>query len=456
MIKTYVLDTNVLIQTPDAIYRFKENDLVIPLMVLEELDGLKKAEGEKGVNARASIRELERLRQTGDLLAGVQLKDGGRLRIESNCVNVELPEELPDSKMDNRILRVCKALRDNGENVVLVTKDIVLRVKAAIINIPAEDFESEQVVQGEHQYTGRITCYAPEDQFKEFSKKGMGRDSLYQVDEEGNAFSPQLYENQFVVIKADQSQKKTQLGRIEGDKVVPLKYKKVKPYGVEPRSAGQYFLQEALMMPSDKAPLVIVKGMAGTAKTFYSLAVGLEKTLNDTDGEYRRILISRPNAQFDDDIGFLPGDEQDKIAPLLRPILDNLEQLIDSDEEERYKNELELRGKVDEVFDRGIIQAEALNFIRGRSIVKTYLIIDEAQNTTPNQIKGIITRAGRGTKIVLLGDPFQIDKPFLDERTNGLSYAAEHMKGSKYCCQITMQADEGERSDLAMDAVERL
>lgn len=456
MIKTYVLDTNVLIQTPDAIYRFKENDLVIPLMVLEELDGLKKAEGEKGVNARASIRELERLRQTGDLLAGVQLKDGGRLRIESNCVNVELPEELPDSKMDNRILRVCKALRDNGENVVLVTKDIVLRVKAAIINIPAEDFESEQVVQGEHQYTGRITCYAPEDQFKEFSKKGMGRDSLYQVDEEGNAFSPQLYENQFVVIKADQSQKKTQLGRIEGDKVVPLKYKKVKPYGVEPRSAGQYFLQEALMMPSDKAPLVIVKGMAGTAKTFYSLAVGLEKTLNDTDGEYRRILISRPNAEFDDDIGFLPGDEQDKIAPLLRPILDNLEQLIDSDEEERYKNELELRGKVDEVFDRGIIQAEALNFIRGRSIVKTYLIIDEAQNTTPNQIKGIITRAGRGTKIVLLGDPFQIDKPFLDERTNGLSYAAEHMKGSKYCCQITMQADEGERSDLAMDAVKRL
>lgn len=456
MIKTYVLDTNVLIQAPDAIYRFKENDLVIPLMVLEELDGLKKAEGEKGVNARASIRELERLRQTGDLLAGVQLKDGGRLRIESNCVNVELPEELPDSKMDNRILRVCKALRDNGENVVLVTKDIVLRVKAAIINLPAEDFESEQVVQGEHQYTGRITCYAPEDKFKEFSKKGMGRDSLYQVDEEGNAFSPQLYENQFVVIKADQSRKKTQLGRIEGDKVVPLKYKKVKPYGVEPRSAGQYFLQEALMMPSDKAPLVIVKGMAGTAKTFYSLAVGLEKTLNGTEGEYRRILISRPNAQFDDDIGFLPGDEQDKIAPLLRPILDNLEQLIDSDEEERYKNELELRGKVDEVFDRGIIQAEALNFIRGRSIVKTYLIIDEAQNTTPNQIKGIITRAGRGTKIVLLGDPFQIDKPFLDERTNGLSYAAEHMKGSKYCCQITMTADEGERSDLAMDAVERL
>ncbi len=165
----------------------------------------------------------------------------------------------------------------------------------------------------------------------------MAKDVLYLVDEEGQRRQPELYENQFVIIKADQSRKKTQLGRIEGNKVVPLEFKKAKPYGVEPRSAGQYFLQEALMMPSEKAPLVIVKGMAGTAKTFYSLAVGLEKALNSTEEEYRRILVSRPNAQFDEEIGFLPGDEQDKIAPLLRPILDNLEQLIDSDEEERYK-----------------------------------------------------------------------------------------------------------------------
>ena len=456
MKKTYVLDTNVLIQAPDAIYRFEDNDLVIPLIVLEELDGLKKAEGEKGLNARAAIRELERLRQTGDLLEGVQLKDGGKLRVEFNCINVMLPDELPDAKMDNRILRVCKALRDQGEHVILVTKDIVLRLKASVIDIPADDFVSEQVVRGEQQYTGRIQCFAPEEEFKGFSKKGMAKDVLYLVDEEGRKLSPELFENQFVILKADQSRKKTQLGRVEGNKVVPLEYKKAKPYGVEPRSAGQYFLQEALMMPSDKAPLVIVKGMAGTAKTFYSLAVGLEKALNSSEGEYRRILISRPNAQFDEEIGFLPGDEQDKIAPLLRPIFDNLEQLIDSDETQRYKNELELSGKIDEVFDRGIIQAEALNFIRGRSIVKTYLIIDEAQNTTPNQIKGIITRAGRGTKIILLGDPFQIDKPFLDERTNGLSYAAEHMKGSKYCCQITMNADECERSDLSADAAERL
>ena len=235
-----------------------------------------------------------------------------------------------------------------------------------------------------------------------------------------------------------------------------LEFRKSAPYGISPRNAGQYFLQEALMQPAEKAPLVIVKGMAGTSKTFYSLAVGLEKLLNHPTGEYRRILVCRPNAQFDDDIGFLPGDEQEKISPLMRPIIDNLEQLIDSSEEERYQDEEELKGKVDEIFGRGIIQAEALNYIRGRSIVKTYLIIDEAQNTTPDQIKGIITRAGKDTKIILLGDPNQIDRPFLDERTNGLSYASEHMKGSPLCWQITMTAQECERSALAMEAVRRL
>jgi len=165
--------------------------------------------------------------------------------------------------------------------------------------------------------------------------------------------------------------------------------------------------------------------------------------------------VSRPNAQFDDDIGFLPGDEQEKISPLMRPVVDTLEQLLD-DDENRYEDEASLEDKVAEVFERGIIQTEALNYIRGRSIVKTYLIIDEAQNITPNQAKGIITRAGSGTKIILLGDPNQIDKPFLDERTNGLSYAAKYMKGSPLCWQLTMAADECERSPLALDAIKRL
>mgnify|MGYP000405841116 FL=1 len=418
--------------------------------------GLKKAEGEKGANARRAIRFLEKLRMKGDLLKGVELENGGFLRVEANCVGVELPKSLPEDKADNRILKVCKGISDEEKPVVLVTKDLVLRIKAQIMGIEAQDFSTEQVIAEEEQYSGRQQCFVAEDKFKDFKKKGVSVKELYLSDEMGNKIQPELVENEFIILKADQSLKKTHLGRVEGKKVVPLKYKKNLPYGVKPRNSGQYFLQEALMKPADEAPLVIVKGMAGTAKTFYSLAVGLEKILNNPTGEYRRILICRPNAQFDSDIGFLPGDEQEKISPLMRPIMDNLEQLIDSDEEARYQDEQELQGKIEEIFARGIIQAEAMNFIRGRSFVNTYLIIDEAQNMTPNQVKGIITRAGKGTKIVLLGDPNQIDRPFLDERTNGLSYASEYMKGSPLCYQITMSTEECERSELAMDAIRRL
>ena len=454
MAKTYVIDTNVLIQAPYALQCFEENHLVLPLVVLEELDGLKKADGERGVNARRAIRFLEKLRLKGDLLTGVTMDNGGTLRIEPNCVNVALPESLPEDKADNRMLKVCKNLY--ALEPVLVTKDLVLRLKAQILGIEAQDFSTEQVIPEEKQYTGRIQCYVSEDTFKDFKKKGIMVTDLYQSDAEGKRRQPELEENEFVILKADQSLRKTHLGRVKGQKIVPLEYNKSLPYGIKPKNSGQYFLQEALMKPAEEAPLVIVKGQAGTAKTFYSLAVGLEKILNHPTGEYRRILICRPNAQFDTDIGFLPGDEQEKISPLMRPIMDNLEQLIDANEEERYQDEIELKGKIDEIFERNIIQTEALNFIRGRSFIKTYLIIDEAQNMTPNQIKEIITRAGKGTKIVLLGDPNQIDKPFLDERTNGLSYASENMKGSPLCFQITMMTDECERSELAMDAIQRL
>lgn len=457
MIKIYVIDTNVLLDAPYALESFEDNAVILPMVVLEELDHFKKAEGEIGVNARKVIRYLDQQRQKGDLTEGVVLESGGTLRVEKNFVDVQLPEDLPVERMDNRILKVCIGLTETREEqVILVTKDILLRIKAQILGIEAENFTTDQVSEHENQYTGRCEVYVPEEVFKNFKKKGVPADQVYILKEDGENQVPKLEENQFVILRADQSTKKTQLGRVEDGIIKKLDYRKQSPYGISPRNAGQYFLQEALMQPADKAPLVIVKGMAGTSKTFYSLAVGLEKLLNHPTGEYRRILVCRPNAQFDDDIGFLPGDEQEKISPLMRPVIDNLEQLIDSSEEERYQDEEVLKGKLDEIFERGIIQAEALNFIRGRSIVKTYLIIDEAQNTTPAQIKGIITRAGKDTKIILLGDPGQIDRPFLDERTNGLSYASEHMKGSPLCWQITMAAEECERSALAMEAVRRL
>ena len=458
MKKIYVIDTNVLIQSPDAIENFEDNEVVIPLVVVEELDGLKKADGDKGANARAAVRLLEKYRNSGDLLGGVTLENGGLLRIEKNYTQVELPDDLPDDKSDNRILKVCKGLKEDMEDtyVCLVTKDLVLRLKAQIIGVNSEDYTTEQIKEDDAEYMGRSEAFIPDSMIKEFKKKGIDRKKIYRTDSEGNIIPVEFTENEFLILKSDTSSHKTLLGRVEGKRVVPLEYKKYRPYGITPRNVGQYFMQEALMTDANQAPLVIIQGMAGTAKTFYALAVGLDKVYNSSANEYRRIIICRPNAQFDDDIGFLPGDEKEKIAPLMRPIIDNLEQILDSDDEKRYEDEAELSDKILEVFERRIIQTEALNFIRGRSLVKTYLIIDEAQNMTPNQVKGIITRAGKDTKIILLGDPHQIDKPFLDEKTNGLSYAAKYMKGSPYCWQITLSAEECERSALAMDAVQRL
>ncbi len=455
MQKTYVLDTNVLIQTPYALISFEENKVVLPLAVLEELDKMKTDEGERGANARQVIRFLERLRQTGNLFEGVSLDAGGSLKIESNYVSVELPYGFHSDKNDNRILKVCRGLMDAGEPVVLVTKDIIVRLKAQMLKIPAEDFTTEQSPRLEEQYTGRADVYAPGELMNEFRRKGLPIDEAYVMNKETKV-KVEPENNQFFIIHSDSDDNKTLLGRFNGKSIVPLVSLKAEPFGVKPRNVGQRFLQEALLQDADTAPLVIVKGTAGTAKTFYSLAAGLEQTLEADSKAYRKILITRPNVQFDEEIGFLPGTEQEKIAPFLRPIIDNLEILVDRSEKERYKNEKELRDKIDELFDRGVITAEAMNFMRGRSITHTYLIIDEAQNLTPRQVKGIVTRVGKGTKVVLLGDPQQIDNPLLDERTNGLSYASEKMRGSPLCFQLTMLPGECERSPLAYDATKRM
>ena len=348
MQKIYVIDTNVLIQSPNAIEKFEDNMVVIPLVVVEELDGLKKADGDKGANARAAVRLLENYRNMGNLLEGIELDNGGCIRVEKNYKQIELPEDLPEDKSDNRILKVCMGLKKDNEDsyVCLVTKDLVLRLKAQIVGINAEDYTTEQINTDDATYTGRTEVYIPDDLIKEFKKKGIDKKKVYKSDEEGNAIPVELVENEFVILKSDTSTRKTVLGRVQGKKIVPLVYKKSSPYGVTPRNVGQYFMQEALMTDASQAPLVIIQGMAGTAKTFYSLAVGLEKVYNCPTDEYRRIIVCRPNAQFDDDIGYLPGDEEEKIAPLMRPIIDNLEQILDSDDEKRYEDEAELSDQI--------------------------------------------------------------------------------------------------------------
>lgn len=455
MQKTYVLDTNVLIQTPDAIFSFEDNIVVLPVIVVEELNNLKSSDGERGANARAAVRYLEEIRLKGNLLEGVELDNGGIIRIEFNHVDEELPEGFDHNLNDNRVLKVAKGLHNNGAETTLVTKDILMRIKAQLVGVKAEDFTTEQAPVYSEQYMGRVEVYVPEENFSDLKNGGLDPELTYTSGPEGQKQPVEHIVNQFYLLKSDQSEG-SQLGRFDGERIVPLNYKHTRPYGVTPRNVGQYFLQEALMADAYEAPLVIIKGQAGTAKTFYSLAVGLEKVIQEDPKKHRRILVVRPNAQFDEDIGFLPGDEQEKIAPLMRPIRDNLEVLIDQDENERFKNENELSGKIDEIFDREIITTESLNYIRGRSITQTFMIIDEAQNLTPKQAKGIITRAGKGTKIILLGDPKQIDHPLLDERTNGLVYASERMKGSSLCYQVSLFESEGERSSLASDAIKRM
>lgn len=458
--KTFVLDTNVLLQSPTALSSFGANVVVIPEAVLEELDSFKKDTGELGYCARAAIRTIENLRASGNLIGGgAAMDNGGVLRVEMNHYDEEIPPNWDKAKADNRVLQVCAALKRNGQQVYLITKDVLERVKAEMLGLTAEDFENEMAPLPSEQYTGRRVVYAGPDGINALyaAERGLPLRQLAVVNGAGEPVA-ELVENEFLVIRSAVGGSQSALAYFRDGQVVPLRYAKKQPYGVSARNAGQFFFQEALLAPVAEAPLVIAKGGAGTAKTFLSLAAGLEKV--DLRGrerrEFRRILVCRPNTTMDENLGYLPGTEQEKIDPLMRPVYDNLEVLVDSDEKGRYEDERELADKIHELFDRGLIITQAVGFLRGRSIVRHWLIVDEAQNLTPKQVKGIITRAGEGTKIVLIGDPAQIDHPYLDSRTNGLCYASDRMRGSRLCWQVTFEADECVRSALAAESAERL
>ncbi|MBU3180600.1 PhoH family protein [Clostridium psychrophilum] len=458
MKKTYVLDTNVILYSPSAILSFGENDVIIPEIVLEELDSFKKDKSDLGANARSSARLIDKLRKQGKLNEGIDLDSGGRLRVEMNHHDAVIPASWNKEKADNRILQVCKGLKEQGENVWLITKDIFLRIKADAVDINVEDYYEKFVPEYDDQYTGRAEVFVSPEKLQEFySNKIISFDDLLKYDEEFEKYNiPSLYTNQFLIIHSMQNPKQTALGRYDGKNIVPLYNKDSKPLGISSRNVGQKFMMEALTIDAAKAPLVIIKGPAGTAKTLFSLAVGLQKILQENNEHYRRILICRPNVTMDEEIGFLPGTEQEKISPFMRPIFDNLEILVESDEKERYKNEKQLLDKIKDLFERRIITTEAVAYLRGRSIVKNWVIIDEAQNLSPKQVKAIITRVGEGTKLILIGDPEQIDHPFLDSRSNGLCYASEKMKGSELCYQVTLKYDECERSPLAYEGSKKL
>ncbi len=459
--KYYVLDTSVLLHSPNALFAFSEHVVVLPEVVLEEIDHFKSESSDRGVNSRQVSRIIDSLLSSGNLLEGVPINDfGGVLKIETNHLDIHMPEYWLHAKADNRILQVCKGLSEDNHNVILVSRDTNMRVKAAILNIQAEDFRNDKVPDLDEQYSGRAVVYASSDVINAFHADDSGvieLSSLSSFDECSNTLLPaSLSVNQFLLICSTDNDQHTALGRFDGRSVVHLRYHKRNPFGVTPRNVGQIFMQECLMMSAAEAPLVIIKGPAGTAKTFYSLAVGLYKTMECQPREYHHLLICRPNVPMDEDIGYLPGTEVEKVSPFMRGIRDNLFTLMHSNTIEDARELEQAEDSVQMLFDKRIIQTEALAFQRGRSLQKYWMILDEMQNSTPRQAKGVITRPGLGTKMILIGDPAQIDHPYLDSRSNGLVYASEKMRGSKLCFQVTLQYDECERSPLAAEAALRL
>lgn len=452
MKKTYILDTNILAHSPRSILTFEENDVVLSPVTLEELDNLKNAKGELGYNVRECFRQLNALRKHGNIYEGIKLPDGGTLRIEIDMCYDGFPEGFVQSKPDNMILATAKHLSKNLPTpVILVSNDIALHFKADVVGVDTQVFRNEQVSDESIRYTGR----------QELWVIGSVIDTLYRdktlpvhmlsdvLKSNANAV---LEVNEFVQLIDCENTKRTVQGRYNGMTIEILHSLDDKPFGVSPRNVGQRFMQEALLTDSEEAPLVIVKGPAGTAKTFYALAAGLEKVVEER--KYRRILLVRPNVKFDETVGFLKGDEYDKVRPLIRPSLDNLELLVGKDWTSGDRDMEE--SKIDYLFETGVIVAESLEYLRGRSITDTYVIVDEAQNSSVTQMLGIITRAGIGSKIVILGDPDQIDNSHLDKHNNGLAYASEKMKGSNLCWQITMNNSECTRSELSMEAARLL
>lgn len=430
MIKSYVLDTNVLLHDPQALFKFDENNLIIPITVIEEIDRFKKDLNETGRNARHVSRTLDGLRRQGHLITGVELESGGHLRVvlHSKEAMDRLPPELIDDRGDNRILAVAMDLKEAGEHPVFVTKDTNLRIKADALGLTAEDYSSDKV-EVDDLYSGYTEVMVDKDQVDKFFEEGY-------IDLDGD-FLP----NQFLTLTDSSNPSHTALGRYDLTmrRVIALiRLPKEGIWGIHSRNREQQFALDLLM--NDDIQLVSLVGKAGTGKTLLAIAVGLHKSADE--GCYSRLLVSRPVFPLGKDLGFLPGDIEEKLAPWMQPIFDNVELLLGSVDEQGKRK----RG-YKELVDLGLLEIEALTYIRGRSIPKQYLIVDEAQNLTPHEIKTIVTRAGEGTKIVLTGDPYQIDNPYVDASSNGLTYAVEKFKEQDIAGHVTL--DKGERSILA-------
>ncbi len=443
MVKTFVLDTNVLLHSAQALEAFEDNRVVIPMTVIEELDKFKKNQDELGRNSRQVIRKLDQYRKKGRLADGVRLdnaiggKPAGIIQVITGDDFKGMPESMDMDIPDNRIIRVAAMLnakKKPGEVVRLISKDLNLRLRADALGIEVDDFE-RQKVSYESLYGGYLEITVPDlDAF--FMERTMA------VPE-----GLELFPNQFVILKAEGTNK-TGLGFYRNGKIIqapPLPDDKV--WNIRPRSKEQ---RMALMLLMDPAVQVVtLVGQAGTGKTLLALAAALEQTIQTE--AYERILVSRPIIPFGNDIGYLPGDKDEKISVWMQPIFDNLDYLLHNGKQQDANL---IRRKIEELRRTGKLELEALTYIRGRSIPSQYVIIDEAQNLTPHEVKTIVSRAGENTKMVFTGDPEQIDNPYLDASSNGLTYMAERFKRVPMHGHITLR--KSERSPLAAAAAEYL
>lgn len=427
--KKVVVDTNVILFDSSSVKKFHDSDVYIPMSVIEEIDRFKKDSGENGRNARQFSRFIDILRGKGKLSEGVYLEDHKtRIFVRSDMENeVNLPSELNHEKADNRILGTALTLQKQFDDVELITKDINLRIKADVFGVEARDYDGEELPGFEEFYSGRFELTVPSDKIDLFYRE--------------KAFVPSpdtgILGNQYVIMKDESNPNHSAVGRydLDAQAIVPLITSNDSVWGVHPRNVEQSFALDALL--NDDIFFVSLVGKAGTGKTLLALAAGLSKTLDE--GRFQRLLVSRPIFPMGKDIGYLPGDVEQKLNPWMQPIFDNVEFLMGADKK--------AAGRAQELINQGMLNIEPLTYIRGRSIPNQYLIVDEAQNLTPHEIKTIVTRAGAGTKVVLTGDRHQIDNPYIDAVSSGLSYSVEKFKGQKLASHINLT--KGERSELA-------
>lgn len=439
MKKVFILDTNILLNSPDSIFKFDDNDVVIPISVIEEVDTFKKDLSETGRNAREVSRILDKLRLRGTLSSGVKVfperPDSGSIFIYLGHNMEILPELLADST-DNHILAIALTLQKQfgeGRNVIIITKDSNLRIKADAFGIHAEDFEADKVDVSE-LYKGFSNIKVSSDVINKFYTKRTIK--LEQDD---------LVPNQFVILEEENDSSQFVYGVYDAldDQIKMLDPHSEGVWGIYPRNLEQTFALEALL--DDNIKLVTLSGGAGTGKTLMAIAAGLAKTTDED--EYHKLLVARPIFPLGKDLGFLPGDLDEKLNPWMQPIYDNLELLLSGGLHTKQKR---LSKSYQELINQGMLQVEPLTYIRGRSLPNIFFIVDEAQNLTPHEIKTILTRAGEGTKIVLTGDPYQIDNPYIDSQNNGLTYVIEKFKNERIAAHVTLM--RGERSELATAA----